>query len=169
LSSEEKISKTLLRVFIFHDNMTIVTLREEYVAEERISPPDETGWHELLDQRRVEFLDLGKFKIHFFEVRAYINLKSPYYFEGLVTMNFFKQGVVLKRYGVRVDESDERLNTYFLLLSDNCWIKGGLDVDYLAETVIENIDKEDIFRLTLRLRTRGGMKSRILRTKIRQV
>jgi hypothetical protein len=138
------------------------------MSEARVVPPDESRWQELVNQRKVEFLDLGKTKIHFYELRAYVNPKSPYALELMVTMNFLKSGVVLKRYAVKVDKDDERVDTYFLLLSDNCWVRGELDVNYLAKMDFEDRQDGKYLRLTVRLKTAEGMKSRIVRTKIPQ-
>lgn len=139
------------------------------MAGGKISPPNEAGWQELSNQRKIEFLDLGKTKIHFYELRTYVNPRTPYFLEIMVTMNFFNAGVVLKRYAVKVDKDDERIDMYFLLLSDNSWAKGELDEDYLAKMEFEDRGSEKYLRLTLRLKTADDMKSRIVRKKIHQV
>jgi hypothetical protein len=137
------------------------------MPEGRVSPPDEEGWQEISGQRKIEFLDLGKRKIHFYELRTYANPKTPYFLEIIVTMNFFNAGVVLKRYAVKIDKDDEQVDLYFLLLSDNCWARGVLDENYLAKMDFEEREGEAYLRLTLQIKTAEGMKSRIVRTKIR--
>ncbi len=134
------------------------------MAEERITPPDESLWKELTDQKDKGYI----FKtLLFYDMKCYIKEKSQYYLEAMCTYNFFETEVSLKYLSIKIDKEDKSYFIYFLKLSDGRWQKGKINANYSSDVKIEKINgKEKILKLTIALETENGLGVRIFRKKI---
>ena len=134
------------------------------VAEEKITPPDETLWKELIYLRYKKPILKN---IPFIDMRAYINEKSQLYQEVMCTFNFFEIEIALKFLSIKIDKEDGGCSFYFLKLSDGRWQKGKVNANYSSDVKIEKInEKEKILKLIITLETENGPRVRIFRKKI---
>ena len=97
------------------------------------------------------------------DFRIYINLKSKYYTEGMAVFNFFGNSPVLKQWSVRIDKNEEMSHFMFLQLSDGRWVKGVLNEQYNLQFKEEIFQGRPVFKITIFLKTKDGLRARILR------
>ncbi len=129
-----------------------------FPMEEKVIPPDENGWRGLKDF----FEEASYDDFLFYRVQAYENDKNRN--EGMVTVEIFDQGVILKCHAISYpDRIDKHI---YLLLSDDRWVKGLVNASYELHPDEEVRGGERFLRISVSLQTKEGISRRILRKKI---
>ncbi len=128
------------------------------MENEAATPPDESGWIESTDLREDEFWE----NILFHRIKIYTHKEKPS--DVLLTMEFLGMEVILKCHAVKIGEKQDKY--FYLKLSDNTWVKGLVDTRFNLDPILESRSGEQYLRLTVSLKTAGGIRRRILRKKI---